>query len=1051
MASPRYLTANERNATERTVRDARELAETGARAAIEQLAVSELEAPPYLDDAQRALRRRLRARARQLGDPRRSNGAQEVERLVSESAYVHWHRMLFARFLADHHLLMWEGGVPVTLEECDELAQDASLNLHCATGWDVAGRLTVAMLPQLFSVDSPVLTLIFAPEHQRTLERSLSALPQPVFSAADSLGWIYQYWQAKRKEEVNATTAKIGPDELPPVTQLFTEDYMVDDLLDSTLGRLSAERQCSARLIDPCCGSGHFLLNAFYRLVRQRIETQGLGPRDAIDAVLGENLFGLEIDDRCVEIAVFALALAAWTYRDEDGEVVGYRPLPRINVACSGRAPLTYETSSQLPAALRSRALNAGLIGSLALSGLSAAEIDGLLSHARSASSNKEPDDAEQLQVAALGYREAIDLMSQTYDLVVTNPPFLGRGRMCDALRAFVETQFYAARHDLGAAFVRFCLTLARPEARIGLVIQQSWLFAGSYKDFRAEVLELSTLERVANLGEGAFRSAGAAGAFPSLLTLRCAAPTDDSEFLLLDVSDCESVDARREALSSASRAAGTYESLRASGDYLVAAGGMTDVPLLSEYATAYVGLQTSDYPRYCRMFWELPKVEGDWSLMQEAPDKGDYVSGLCSVFYWQEGKGELATSDTAYIRGQAAWSLEGVMVSRMRQLEVALYAGDFFNQTCAAVIPHDIEHLPAIFAYCASDQFTQAVRDVDKRICVANSALTRVPFDLEHWTQAAQDLFPDGLPRAYSDDPTQWVFHGHPMPARHALQIAVMRLVGYQWPAEQAQAPSTSNAKVLTSSLARLTPFSDDDGIVCLASLRGEPDAADRLLRLLIEAWENVEKGSWKGTTLQTLLSAAGAGGRDLSGWLRDLFFEQHCKAFGNRPVVWHVWDGLRDGFGALVNCHKLDTKNLERLIHTYLGDWIRQQETGVRDGADGAPIRLAAAQDLKRRLELILEGEAPYDIFVRWKSRPKQPVGWNPDLNDGIRLNIRPFVAAEVLRHNKKPKLNITWDKDRGKDAESAPWFKVFKGERINDYHLTLAAKRVARGSAR
>ncbi|MCU0757392.1 MAG: hypothetical protein MUE46_20150, partial [Xanthomonadales bacterium] len=81
--------------------------------------------------------------------------------------------------------------------------------------------------------------------------------------------------------------------------------------------------------------------------------------------------------------------------------------------------------------------------------------------------------------------------------------------------------------------------------------------------------------------------------------------------------------------------------------------------------------------------------------------------------------------------------------------------------------------------------------------------------------------------------------------------------------------------------------------------------------------------------------------------------------------------------------------------------------------------------------------------------KPLAEQPIGWNPDLNDGVRLNIRPFVKAEVLRHCKKPKLNIHWDKDRGKDVASAPWFKVFHGERINDHHLTLAEKRAARGA--
>ena len=183
----------------------------------------------------------------------------------------------------------------------------------------------------------------------------------------------------------------------------------------------------------------------------------------------------------------------------------------------------------------------------------------------------------------------------------------------------------------------------------------------------------------------------------------------------------------------------------------------------------------------------------------------------------------------------------------------------------------------------------------------------------------------------------------------------------------------------------------------------------------------------------------------------IRDKFFEHHAKCFHHRPFIWHIWDGLKDGFGALVNYHKLDAKNLDRLIHTYLGEWISQQEAGVRDQMDGAAPRLAAALDLKSRLQKIVVGEPPYDIFVRWKPLDQQPIGWNPDLNDGVRVNIRPFMTAEVLRHYKKPKLNITWDKDRGKDVESAPWFKVFKGERINDHHLTLEEKKAAREKQR
>jgi len=139
--------------------------------------------------------------------------------------------------------------------------------------------------------------------------------------------------------------------------------------------------------------------------------------------------------------------------------------------------------------------------------------------------------------------------------------------------------------------------------------------------------------------------------------------------------------------------------------------------------------------------------------------------------------------------------------------------------------------------------------------------------------------------------------------------------------------------------------------------------------------------------------------------------------------------------------------------LIYTYLGDWINRQKRDIENSVDGAKEKLAAAVSLKKKLELILKGELPHDIFVRWKPIDKQPIGWEPDLNDGVRLNIRPFMTigdvkkkgAGILRD----KPNIKWNKDRGKDVESAPWYALGtqyggkEGDRINDHHLTLAEK--------
>ena len=119
-------------------------------------------------------------------------------------------------------------------------------------------------------------------------------------------------------------------------------------------------------------------------------------------------------------------------------------------------------------------------------------------------------------------------------------------------------------------------------------------------------------------------------------------------------------------------------------------------------------------------------------------------------------------------------------------------------------------------------------------------------------------------------------------------------------------------------------------------------------------------------------------------------------------------------------------------------LNDWI------ARLGDDP---RAEAARILQQRLVLILEGEKPYDIFVRWKPLARQPLGWDPDLDDGVRQNIRPFLTAGVLSGITDKILKSV---DRGKDVPSAPWYPLFKGERRNDHHTTLAEKRAARADA-
>jgi hypothetical protein len=388
-----------------------------------------------------------------------------------------------------------------------------------------------------------------------------------------------------------------------------------------------------------------------------------------------------------------------------------------------------------------------------------------------------------------------------------------------------------------------------------------------------------------------------------------------------------------------------------------------------------------------------------------------------------------------------------------MGELHVTTYSNYAFDNNTAVIIPNVESYLPAIWCFCSSPEYNEAVRRIDQKLSVTSSTLAKVPFNLEYWTEVAEEKYPNGLPKPYTDDPTQWIFHGHPAQSEYPLQVAVDRLLGYRWPAELDTTMELSDeARTWVKKSESLLSLSDHDGIVCIPPLRGEASASDRLFKLMVAAYGD----AWSNDTTGLLLKQADHAGKTLETWLREKFFTQHCKLFQHRPFIWHIWDGLQDGFAALVNYHKLDYKKLETLIYTYLGDWISRQKQDIARGIDGAEEKLAAAKILKKNLELILAGEAPYDIFVRWKPIEKQPTGWNPDLNDGIRLNIRPFLSvpdvgkrgAGILRD----KPNIKWDKDRGKDVDSAPWYNIGpkyggqKGDRINSHHLTLEEKRSA-----
>lgn len=1128
-----------RSQLERAVKAARDTAETGARASLEQLGVGDPAPASHLSETDRELRRKLRAHGRQLGDALNGGKVQTMDRLVEEVAYEHWHRMLFARFLAENDLLMYpdpDEPVAITLEECEDLAADEG----AANGWELAARYAARMLPQIFRLDSPVLQLTLPPEHQQALERQVAGLPLEVFTASDSLGWVYQFWQAKKKEQVNQSEVKIGARELPAVTQLFTEPYMVSFLLDNSLGAWWAARQlgesdlknaeseeelrqksaipgvpleylrfvkqddgawtpaagtfdawpeqlADLKTLDPCCGSGHFLVAAFLMLVPMRMERDGLSARDAVDTVLRENIHGLELDQRCVELAAFALALAAWKYPGAEG----YRPLPELHLACTGLSvSVAKEEWKQLGLGKKNLTIaldwmhdtfrDAPVLGSL----LNPAKADAaklvkweeLSTTLKQALENEQQGERGEAQheaaVVAQGLAKAATLLADQYQWVVTNVPYLARGKQSDRLRDFCERHYPAAKNDLATVFLDRCLELCVEGGTSSIVLPQNWLFLTSYKKFREKLLKNDTWHLIARLGPQAFQT-------PmwdfnvQLISISRGNDAPESGGLFgdaehtnlirgVDVSEPRTAAEKAEQLLATEVKSVDQVKQLENPDAMVQLEGSSNQTLLAKFASCYQGTSTGDSERLIQTFWESQPQNPGIDYLESSPASTTFFSGKSWVVLWQE------TSEFggAAIRGKEAWSKQGIIIGQMADLPACLYTGQRFPDKAPSIIPHSEEHIEALFAFCESPEFAVELRKINQKLSVNNGYVSKVPFDIDYWSTIADEKYPNGLPNPYTNDPTQWIFHGHPGGSvvwdenqkwttegrlrkdDTVLQVAVARLLGYRWPAElDPDMELADEQRDWVQRCEPLLPFADEDGIVCIPPVRGEASAADRLLNLLATAYDK----AWSTDVLAELLNNADHTGKTLETWLRDKLFTQHCKLFQHRPFIWHIWDGLPDGFAALVNYHKLDCKNLETLIYTYLGDWISRQKQDLASGVDGAEERLAAAESLKKKLEQILEGEDPYDIFVRWKPIKQQPIGWDPDLNDGVRLNIRPFMTVGDVKKKGagilRDKPNIKWTKDRGKDVESAPWYHTFKGERINDHHLTLAEKKSAK----
>lgn len=348
-------------------------------------------------------------------------------------------------------------------------------------------------------------------------------IPEETWQDVEVLGWMYQFYNSERKDDFFKSKRKASADDLAPATQLFTPKWIVQYLVENSLGRLWMLNNPDSHLkdqmkyfiapddehedfihisgpeditfCDPACGSGHILSYAF-ELLYAMYEERGYRPSEIPELILEKNLTGFEIDERAAQIASLVLAMRA---REHDRRFLKRDVTARIHVFqsvdCEG-ADLPKSVSEQLE--------HLGEIGSLVK--LTEKDLDSIHALAQEASTSLlDSKLAESLRAI----EPALHAISNRYDVVVANPPYMGSSSFNPFMSSWIKKSYPDVKSDLCTCFIERSYDLADKHGYSSMVTMQSWMFLGSFEKMRNRLIDEKAIVSMVHLGPRAFDAIG--------------------------------------------------------------------------------------------------------------------------------------------------------------------------------------------------------------------------------------------------------------------------------------------------------------------------------------------------------------------------------------------------------------------------------------------------------------------------------------------------------------------------------------------------------------
>lgn len=372
------------------------------------------------------------------------------------------------------------------------------------------------------------------------------------FTEVELIGWLYQFYISDRKDEVFKgfkANKKARAEDIPAATQIFTPKWIVKYMVENTVGKIYLDYEedsdlknqmnylvqnetdgksqliddiTQLTLIDPACGSGHILVTGFEWLYKMYRE-QGYGAKQAVESILKNNLYGLDLDDRAMQLSRFAILLKAAQQLENAAQGEGktllgntLAVLPHVYAFPEEHGFVSEElatfTNNQYVKEIYQTIdlLRQGKnIGSALKLSLPAEAISILQQQYEQwqQKSNAGTLDLEQQAIWAnlKNYVEVALVLTQQYAAVVANPPYMGQKSMNGALKDYVNKHYPMTKSDLFAVFMEVCLALDKPNGLMGMINQHSWMFLSSYEKYREHLLLNFGIESMLHLGPRTF------------------------------------------------------------------------------------------------------------------------------------------------------------------------------------------------------------------------------------------------------------------------------------------------------------------------------------------------------------------------------------------------------------------------------------------------------------------------------------------------------------------------------------------------------------------